>query len=73
MASKEGEQDLKKIDPVCPVKKMMNNCLYTTQGMFVCNVESDEKGKWGMEQNIDMMREASRDKRTFNTTSPWDN
>lgn len=57
----------------CPAKKMMNNCLYTTQGMFVCDVDPNgEKKVWGTSQNMDMMGEAVRDKNVFKNTAPWE-
>ncbi len=60
-----------KIPSACPVKDMMNNCIYTTQGMFVCNTENKEEGR-GVAQNDDMMRETMREQRIFYNTAPWE-
>lgn len=60
-----------KVPSACPAKNLMNNCIYTTQGMFVCNVENKEEGR-GVAQNDDMMRETMRDQRMFYEAAPWD-
>lgn len=67
------QQLTQKKDSSCPAKKMMNSCLYTAQGMFVCDVDVQGESKtWGMPQNMNMMSEALRDNRQFNSTAPWD-
>ncbi len=60
-----------KVPSACPAKDMMNNCIYTTQGMFVCNVENKNEER-GVAQNDAMMRETMRDQRMFYNTAPWD-
>lgn len=60
-----------KVPSACPAKNLMNNCIYTTQGMFVCNVENKEEGR-GVAQNDDMMRETMRQQRMFYNTAPWE-
>lgn len=62
-----------KKDSSCPAKKMMNNCLYTAQGMYVCDVDIQGESKtWGMSQNMDMMGESIRDNKVFRNTAPWE-
>jgi hypothetical protein len=50
--------------PPCGLKAIMNNCMYTTQGEFVCKngsqvVQQDK----GVARNEDMMLEPIRDNR----------
>jgi hypothetical protein len=56
--------------PSCPTKDMMSSCLYTAQGVFICNKENEQSVK-GVANNVDMAREAIRDNAKFNNASPW--
>lgn len=54
----------------CPTKEVMSKCMYSAQGVFVCSVDSENNSK-GVANNLDMMMESVRDKRTFNSAAPW--
>jgi len=56
--------------PACPAKDMMSSCLYTAQGVFICNKESEQSSK-GVANNVDMAREAVRDNAKFNNAALW--
>ena len=57
--------------PACPAKDMMSSCLYTAQGVFICNKESEQSTK-GVANNVDMSRQVLRDNVRFNNASPWE-
>lgn len=57
--------------PGCPAKEIMNSCLYTAQGVFICNKDSEQSSK-GVAKNIDMAQESIRNNRKFNNAAPWD-
>jgi hypothetical protein len=54
----------------CPTKETMSKCMYSAQGVFVCSVDAENNSK-GVANNLDMMMESVRDKRTFNSAAPW--
>lgn len=39
----------------CPSKKMMNSCLYTAQGMYLCKNDNNTDLAINVAKNIDMM------------------
>jgi hypothetical protein len=49
---------------------MMNSCLYTAQGVFICNKDSEQSSK-GVAKNIDMAHESVRDTNKFNSSASW--
>lgn len=57
--------------PACPAKDMMSSCLYTAQGVFICNKGSEQSAK-GVANNVDMSRQVLRDNVKFNNASPWE-
>lgn len=52
----------------CPGKDLMNNCLYTAQGTFVCN--KDDGASKGTAKNTDMALESFRDNNKFKGAAP---
>lgn len=49
--------------PPCGLKAIMNSCMYTTQGEFVCNKGAQPSQDKGVARNEDMMLESVRDNR----------
>jgi len=60
--------------PACPAKDMMSSCMYTSQGIFICNkgnVKEEGVNKYNVANNYDMSREVYRDYSKFNDSEPW--
>lgn len=53
----------------CSSKAMMGNCLYTAQGMFVCNTPPQDTDR-GVAQNPDMAFTAFTESRPFSHAAP---
>lgn len=53
----------------CPAKDMMGSCLYTTQGLFICNKKENEVS--GVAKNQEMFKEPFRLERPFAEAAPW--
>lgn len=56
--------------PGCPSKEMMSSCLYTAQGVFICNKASEQSSK-GVAKNVDMAQESVRTGNKFNNAGLW--
>lgn len=52
----------------CPTKEMMNNCMYTAQGVFICN--KDDGASNGVAKNVDMM-DSVMDHQLLKSIAPW--
>lgn len=66
----EQPQESKESKESC--SKDVTNCMYTAQGMFVCNTKNDSKER-DVAQNLEMLKESFRMEKVFNSAGQWQN